>query len=66
MNPSELRKQQIAKQLGVSVHVLEQYLQVKRAEVSAHDRSDEQAAPRRHRGRVPVGRWPKSTSSDGG
>jgi predicted transcriptional regulator len=33
MDPSKLRKMQIAKRLGVSVQVLDQYLQAKRAEV---------------------------------
>lgn len=33
MDPKKLRKMQIAKRLGVSVHVLDQYLQAKRAEV---------------------------------
>ena len=33
MNDQKMRKQRIAKQLGVSVQVLEQYLQGKHAEV---------------------------------
>ncbi len=33
MDPSKLRKMKIAKRLGVSVQVLDQYLQAKRAEV---------------------------------
>ena len=34
MNDSRVKNQRIAKQLGVSVQVLEQYLQGKRAEVA--------------------------------
>ena len=34
MNDQKMRKQRIAKQLGVSVQVLEQYLQGKRAEMT--------------------------------
>lgn len=33
MDPSKLRKRQIARRLGVSEQILEQYLQLKRAEV---------------------------------
>lgn len=48
----EDKKQKIAQQLGVSVQVLEQYLQLKRAEM------DEDAAPS-NRNRMKVGPAPR-------
>ena len=44
MSNRDDKKQQIAKQLGVSVQVLDQYLQLKRAEM------DEDAAPSKRPG----------------
>lgn len=40
MNINQTRKRQIARQLGVSVRVLEQYLQLKRAEVMEEGRTE--------------------------
>ena len=67
MDPKALRKRQIAKRLGVSEQVLEQYLQLKNAEVlqpvgaeepagEARDRSAATARQRRSTPRVADGR----------
>lgn len=46
MDPSKLRKRQIARRLGVSEQILDQYLQLKRAEVlQANPPESEPATP---------------------
>ena len=45
MDPSRLRKRQIAERLGLSERVLDQYLELKRAEVLAADQEHGTAGP---------------------
>ena len=47
MNDSRVKNQRIAKQLGVSVQVLEQYLQGKRAEMTGEIVKETPIKPRR-------------------
>ncbi len=47
MNDQRVKNQRIAKQLGVSVQVLEQYLQGKRAEMTGETPKETPLKPRR-------------------